>query len=233
MKIPGEHQGGVEKEPNERIYWAAHNTLGFVARRAGIRIEGLEHARKLNNNGRGSIVASSHTSMWDVVDLASIGFDRPIRFLGRQSLLEHKLLGRPIRFLAPHARVIFLDREIKESRGVAGKQALDAVNEGDLVCFFPEGTRSKSDDPAHVGEFRPGAARTALHARGITPMLPVGIAYSEGRRFKNSPFSTGVVIGEPLYVDHQPDRTSVEELNQHLFETISELKAQAVDLAHS
>lgn len=136
MHKPETHQGGIEKQPNEKVYWAARNVLALAAKATRLQVEGAENLRSINDTQDGAIIAASHSSMWDVFDLAALNLNRPIRFLGRDTLQRHPLLGRPIRLLAPHARVIFLNREDRSSRQGAAQAALDALNQGDLVGFF-------------------------------------------------------------------------------------------------
>lgn len=94
-------------------------------------------------------------------------------------------------------------------------------------------TRNKSDDLRDLQSFRYGAVRTALLAEGTTAVLPVGIGYHKGLLAKKSISHTGIVIGDPLYIPHDPTLANMPDINEQLHETVAELKSRAVDLAES
>jgi glycerol-3-phosphate O-acyltransferase / dihydroxyacetone phosphate acyltransferase len=70
------------------------------------------------------------------------------------------------------------------------------LREGGAICIFPEGV-SHSD--ASMREFRSGAARVALDAKGLgLRIVPVGLHYEAKQRFRSAAL---VRFGEPLDVD--------------------------------
>jgi len=67
---------------------------------------------------------------------------------------------------------------------------------GGAICIFPEGV---SHSGASLREFRTGASRIALDARGIgLKIVPVGLHYDAKQRFRSAVL---VRFGEPLAVD--------------------------------
>jgi len=75
------------------------------------------------------------------------------------------------------------------------------VTEGKVVAIFPEGG---SHDQTHLLDLKPGIAMIALSAAAelnmSVPIVPVGLTYFQGHRFRSRAF---VDIGDPYYVTEQ------------------------------
>ena len=95
------------------------------------------------------------------------------------------LLGRQMHILAKEALFVGPVGSLLRSQGVtpvrAGGSDMEAyraaravLERGDVLCIFPEGTRSRTGE---LGEARPGVAMLAIRL-GV-PILPVGISGSE------------------------------------------------------
>lgn len=236
MTQPENIQGG-QFENQDEFYWRWHDRLAVVARKFNAKIVGIEHVQAINKTTEGSIIASTHESLWDIVNKTQLGFERPIRFLGRASLKTELPYGLVVRYLGPRARVIFVDRENKESRREAGNEVLQALNHGALSGIYPEGARNRTTDPSWVKDLRPnGVAGNALEADGLTLVLPMAIAYRKlliAGKVINNPFGCGIVIGEPIEVDHDERPGAKLELNNFLHSQLVDYKAEAVDLAYN
>jgi 1-acyl-sn-glycerol-3-phosphate acyltransferase len=115
----------------------------------------------------GVIVCPNHISYADPLTFAHFIYDsgRAPRFLAKAALFEIPLLGRLLR----GAGQIPVFRASKDA-ALAFSAAVEAVERGECVCIYPEGTVSR--DPQlwpMVG--KTGAARVALVTRA--PVIPV------------------------------------------------------------
>lgn len=127
---------------------------------------------------RGRLVVANHRSTIDIaILLRTFGG----RMVGRADLAKWPLLGAA----AQGVGTIFVDR----SRAVSGASTVfamkAALDGGETVCLFPEGTTFAGDDvrPFHAGAF--------VATRGTrAEIVPVGIAYEHGSgaAFVDEPF---------------------------------------------
>lgn len=125
----------------------------------------------LNTDDGGIIVAANHISWFDplVISHALWDNDRPPRFLAKESVFRVPIAGSII----TSAGQIPVYRETREAVA-AVRDAVTAVNAGECVVVYPEGTITK--DPnlwPMVG--KTGAARIALATgRPVIPMAQWG-----------------------------------------------------------
>jgi 1-acyl-sn-glycerol-3-phosphate acyltransferase len=158
------------------------------------------------------VVAPTHRSGWDI-PFSSMITKRRIRFMGKGSVFRIPVLGSALRYLGGFG----------VERGTPDRRALQALLEclrgGEPVVVYPEGTRHQG---RAVSELFDGAAWVA--ARAEVPMVPVGIAGSEGilrsgRRLPALPKVT-IVVGEPIPAVPRNGgavpRTRVKELTKAL-----------------
>lgn len=121
----------------------------------------------LNADDGGIIVAGNHISWFDPFVIAHVLWnnDRPPRFLAKESVFRIPIVGRVI----TSAGQIRVYRETSEAIA-AVRDAIAAVERGECVVIYPEGTLTR--DPGlwpMVG--KTGAARVALATR--RPLIPV------------------------------------------------------------
>ena len=141
------------------------------------------------------ILAPNHRSLVDI-PLAAFATRRPVRYLAKRELFEHPLM----RWYLVNSRVIKVDRAGNDRAALRAVQ--DALEAGDVVGIFPEGTRGSG--PV-LGPVFDGVAYLAL--RTGAPIVPVGIAGSEaifvpGGRLPHLP-RIAVVAGEPIMVERR------------------------------
>ncbi|QQO54221.1 MAG: acyl-[ACP]--phospholipid O-acyltransferase [Thiohalocapsa sp. PB-PSB1] len=121
----------------------------------------------------GVLMLGNHISWldWAMVQMAS---PRPVRFVMERVIYERWYL----RWLLDFFGVVPI------SRG-RSRHALEAVtellNQGEVVCLFPEGTLSKN---AQLGEFKKGFELAAKDAAGV--ILPFYLRGLWGSRFSNA-----------------------------------------------
>lgn len=144
----------------------------------------------------GVILACNHIHMSDPAYVV-ISTKRVVRFLAKKELLD-SILGPIYRGLC----TIPVDRSHGAHNSMVAAQY--ALEKGEVVCIFPEGTRNRKD-PREMLPFKYGTVRLAsLTGKPIVPMALV----SKGRPLIDD---YKVYIGEPYYVDKDADLDSENE----------------------
>lgn len=187
---------------------------------------------RLEQDGGGIIVAANHLSAIDPMTLSNLLWnnDRPPRFLAKESLFRLPIAGRVI----TGAGQIPVYRESKEAVA-AVRGAIDAVNRGECVVVYPEGTMTK-DPQQWMQGIKTGAARIALVTR--RPLIPVAQwgpnlikpPYQKG--FHLFPRKTMVMrVGNPVDLsdlyDRPLDSETMRIASERLWRAIMELLADA------
>lgn len=183
-----------------------------------VRVTGAEHVPA---RGPG-VVATNHVGYLDFI-FAGYGVReqerRRLRFVAKREIFDHKVAGPLMRAM----RHIPVERGGDTARMMADVRA--ALDEGDLVGMFPEGTISRSFVPLRG---RPGAARMAMEA-GV-PLVPGAVWGTQRILTKGGSFhaTRGAVItvsfGPPVAYDVDEDPAEVTE---RLMAAIGELVDQA------
>ncbi len=148
---------------------------------------------------QGVIVCPNHISWFDPLQTAHFLYDngRPPRYLGKEAVFRIPVIGRIIR----GAGQIPVYRDtVDAARSVSA--AVAAVDRGECVVVYPEGTITRDPDLWPMTG-KTGAARIAL-ATGA-PLIPLGIWGAQeviapyGRRLRLLPRKTmHVVAGPPV-----------------------------------
>jgi len=179
-------------------------------------------AEKIPATG-GCILALNHVSHIDPLTAAHITWDygRISRYLAKASLFKNRQFGRFMRA----AGQIPVDRRAGSG---AFEEAVKAVNEGELIVVYVEGSITK--DPAGwpmVG--KSGAARIALETGA--PVIPVGQwgaqnllpAYSKRPNLKGRTKVT-MKIGDPVPLDdlraREHDLVTIKEATDRIMAAI-------------
>ena len=183
-----------------------------------MRVRGVEHVPA---DGPG-VVATNHVSYLDFI-FAGYGVReqqrRRLRFVAKREIFDHAVAGPLMRAM----------RHIPVERGGDTQRMMDevraALDEGDLVGMFPEGTISRSFVPLRG---RPGAARMAMEA-GV-PLIPGAVWGSQRILTKGGSFNAtrGAVItvtfGPPVPYEADEDPA---EVSHRLMAAIGELVDEA------
>ncbi len=149
--------------------WARINLLIF-------RIEVLPHGARYENHklipgrdsaGRGRIFIANHRSGLDIPLLLSL---IEAHCISRHDLANWPIIGRGARRIG----TLFVDRASRRSGAAVLKEVAHAVENGEGVAMFPEGTSYAGDE---VHKFHTGAFNAARRANA--QLVPIGLAYSD------------------------------------------------------
>ncbi len=218
-------EGGPKSRVSLAWYTFARGVVELVCRSFWrVEIRGKENVPRTG----AYVIAPVHRSNIDTL-LAGCLTHRRIRFMGKDSLWKYRWSGAlfgslgafPVRRGSP-------DRE-------ALRRCEDAVNGGEPVVLFPEGTRQSGPKLHPLFE---GAAFVA--ARAGVPILPVGIGGSEWAMRKGSKFVSPVkvvmVVGQVMAPPERAaggrvSRRAVSELTTALAAELQTLFDQALTAA--
>lgn len=168
-----------------------------------IEIEGKEH---LPERGK-AIVSPNHFSMMDPIIIGAF-LPRKVNFMAKEELFSNKLFALILNKLG-----VF---PVKRGGADIGaiRTALRILNNGDIFCIFPEGTRSKTGE---ILKAKPGAAMIAIRAR--SPIIPIAII-GDYKLFSK----VKIIIDKPVYLsDYYDKKVSTDEyreLSQEILNTI-------------
>ena len=168
-----------------------------------------------------AVIATNHVGYLDFtfVGYAARERKRLVRFMAKQEVFEHPIAGPLMRGMKHIPADRFGRTELAIERSV------EAVQDGEIVGMFPEGTISRSFVP-RAG--KTGAARIAMKAGA--PLIPGAVWGSQRILTKGRPknFERNVPItvdfGEPV---HYGDGDDPQVVTDRLMESISRLVAIA------
>ncbi|WP_163328254.1 lysophospholipid acyltransferase family protein [Desulfurobacterium thermolithotrophum] len=197
------------------IYWFWLNTVGrFIASFCHLKVYGRENIPK---EGKVLLVAN-HKSYLDPPLVAYAVKKRPVFFMAKSELFEMPFLSSLIK----HWGNAF---PVKRGRAdlTALKTALEIINNGELVCIFPEGQRAPANSFVRA---KWGAGMVALKAK--VPIVPCLIEGSEkiigkGKIISGWPKVT-IRFGKPFYIDLEDKKENYQKAADVLMERIQELK---------
>lgn len=137
------------------------------------------------------VVVSNHESNFDPFLLSYLPWE--MKYLSKKALFRIPIFGWSMWIVGDVA----VNRSDKDSRGDALEGCRRVLRKRVSVLFFPEGTRSRTDE---LLPFRNGAFRLAIE-EGVD-ILPLGMAGTRDALPKGTwiirPARGGVVIGEPI-----------------------------------
>ena len=110
------------------------------------------------------LIAANHQSNFDPIFVGTVAYERVFTSIARESLFKSKILGWFMRSFG----VIAIRRGESDTKAI--RAALQAMQSGQGVLIFPEGTRSED---GKIGVFQRGF--WLLLKKSKAPVLPLGI----------------------------------------------------------
>lgn len=130
------------------------------------------HGREKIAADKTYVFVANHTSQLDII-LAASATPQPARFLAKMETKYIPFFGVMVRMLG-----IVVDRQSKESREQSYLHMAAALNKGESLFLYPEGTRNRTDVP--LKEFKDGAFKVAIMAQ-----VPVAVQTIVGAKALN------------------------------------------------
>jgi 1-acyl-sn-glycerol-3-phosphate acyltransferase len=153
------------------LYSVSQSVVGsFLAPRKIIDLDGTDY---IPSQGAAMLVAN-HKSLWDI-PLMSCFIDRHIHFVAKKELFEGSFFLRALGTYLGRVGTIKHNRDQADSKTV--RAIYEYINNGELVCIYPEGTRQRTH---YIHPFDPGAARIAIKKK--VPVIPIGASWDAGWR---------------------------------------------------
>ncbi len=184
---PGRHQE-FAIEPTRKVGYRIMRLLFNAVLKTWFRpkVVGKEHVPATGP----VILAPVHRSFADF-GFTSVCTRRKLFFMAKDSLWEHKWLGKLLLYLG----VFPVHRESADREAL--QRAEEILNRGQCLVLFPEGTRREGPE---IKDLMEGAA--FLSARTGAPIVPIGIGGSDLSMPKGSaipkPMTIQVVIGPAI-----------------------------------
>ncbi|GGP49322.1 lysophospholipid acyltransferase family protein [Streptomyces abikoensis] len=181
----------------------------------------------------GFITVVNHNSYLDPLSYAHYQYNtgRVPRFLAKAGLFKGSFVGAILRGTGQ----IPVYRESADA-ATAFRSAVDAINRGECVAFYPEGTLTRDPDMWPM-EGKTGAARVALLTRA--PVIPVAQwganeampPYAKDKKLRLFPRKTlRVLAGPPVdlsaYYGKEPTAEVLREVTEVIMKAITELLAE-------
>ena len=167
-----------------------------------------------------ALIAANHNSHLDTMVLMSLYPLSKIHKLRPVAAADYFLSNRIIAWFSLNViGIIPLQRSGVENRDQLFKSCHEALDKGDILLLFPEGSRGEPEQLAqpkkgiyHLIKERTDTAITPVMMHGLGRALPRGEALLV-------PFNCDVVIGEAL-----PQASSSDELMTHISKAYAELQ---------
>ncbi|MFH0984900.1 MAG: lysophospholipid acyltransferase family protein [Candidatus Omnitrophota bacterium] len=156
-----------------------------------VKVNGLEHA----DPKRTYVIVANHQSLADIVVLYQLRLQ--FKWVAKESLFRVPFLGWCLG-LCKH---ISLKRNDRASIRDVYREAIGYIRSGMSVLFFPEGTRSETEE---MNPFQSGAFKLAISER--VPILPVAVsgtrnAIPKGDWVMRSKVFCNLTVLEPIETD--------------------------------
>lgn len=148
------------------------------------------------------LLVGNHKHNYDCISLMC-GTKRTIHFLAKKELMDKQ------GWLFKHLGIIPVDRSNKNQEAIS--EAIDLINNDEVVGIFPEGTFNKTEYV--VMPFKYGAVKIASETK--VPVVPFAIS-GEYRKFRKG---LKIVFGKPYYIIDKKDLTkeNIKLMNKVVF----------------
>lgn len=186
----------VEKYSLEERYRFIYSIVGSINRKGRVEVKGF--GMDLLPKESGYLLAPNHQGLEDPVAIFQT-HQRPVRAIVKKELLKAPIVKDVIEMLE------FFPMDRSDVRGSVKiiKEASKAIEQGQNIFVFPEGTRSRNKN--NILEFKSGTFKIAINAKA--PIVPVAIIDSYKVFDVNSLKKITVQIHylEPIYYEDYKD----------------------------
>ena len=184
-----------------------------------VRLKGLKNLPEMG----GALLVPNHVTWIDGI-LLLLASERPIRMVVFSGNFQNKIINALGRLFG-----VIMITPGRRSVIKALDSAAKALDNGELVCIFPEGALTKS---GQIQAFKPGMKKILERCKSDVPVIPIYLdglwgsvfSYSEGKYFwklpRQIPYPVWVHFGKPVSKDAE-----VFEYRQ----AVSQLGAKAVN----
>lgn len=159
------------------------------------------------------IICANHLNIWDAVGIV-IFTKRPVRFIAKKEVFENSFAN----WLLHLFDAIPIRRGMRDLEAM--KISLKALNDGEALGLFPEGTRKGLSKGAKIQN---GAAYMAMKAK--VKVVPVGIRGSF-KPFTKVTISYGTPIDFTKYENKNPEKEDLSKATKDIMESIIMLTKQ-------
>lgn len=171
---------GGKKYSMHCVWFNCHYVCPFLL--SVMRIKVKEYGREKIQSGKATVFVSNHLSALDILVNASV-MPQPMRFLAKMETKYIPFFGYMVKMLA-----IVVDRKSKESREKSYRYMSEALQKGESLIIYPEGTRNRTGLP--LKEFKDGAFRVAVMAQ-----VPIIVQTLVGTQAVNPPAGLQLLPG--------------------------------------
>jgi len=174
----------------------------------------------------GYLLAPNHQGLFDTLLIADM-HERPLSFVIKKEMANVILLKQVIRLLDAKT----MDRDdVRQSMQVIGEVA-KALGEGKNYIIFPEGTRSRGENPNQPGVFKSGAFKSAVKVKA--PIVPIALvdSYKPFDIKSTKPVDVQIHFLDPMYYEEYKDMktTEISEIvRTRIVNKISEITGQEI-----
>jgi 1-acyl-sn-glycerol-3-phosphate acyltransferase len=153
-----------------------------------------------------AVLVANHNSHLDAVTLMTLFPLRMLPKLRPVAAQDYFFRNPLLKWFALHIMGILpLDRKVKSKRVHPLAGINEAIDQGDIVIVFPEGSRG---DPEQLGDFKAGIAHIAKK-NPEAPVIPIfmhglGKALPKGETLL-VPFFLDIFVGEPIEWDNDKE----------------------------
>lgn len=183
---------------------------GFLGLFNRVKVSGREN---LPTEG-GYIIACTHTGWVDILNLGVAMYPKPVHFMAKKQLFDHKALG----WFITKMKAFPVDRENPGPSVIKVPRKL--IKEGKIVGIFPSGTRN-----AEGTGLKQGAITIAQLTKA--PIVPAAYIGPNTPREVFARKKAYLIFGEPIFVEAKGKEGRDEytqKLEQQLFELESKLQ---------
>lgn len=166
------------------------------------------------------ILAPNHVSFADP-PTAGCGILRQVHFMAKTELFKVPILG----FLIKSVGAFPVKQNTADRAAI--RRAIEFLGQGEVVCIFPEGSRSPD---GNLMKAQAGLGMIALKSKA--PVVPVALIGTEKLLPLHSPFihfaRVKVIYGKPItfddLYDRGMDREAIEQVGERVMAAIREMQ---------